>query len=72
MTTAWYSERQRREMGVLVWKSPEGRDVYCTSVGDEAPLFDDSVDLGPVDRYVRRAASPDRNVKPLCEFWSTT
>lgn len=51
---AFYSEQQRERTGLVVYLDAEGREVVCTCVGENAPLFYDVHNLGEVVEFARR------------------
>jgi hypothetical protein len=51
--TAWYSAKAVVQWGSNFWRTPDGREVEVTSVGDSYG-WDDKVSVGPVTEWVRK------------------
>jgi len=58
---AFYSATMAGLTGTVIWARDNGTEVECTCVGKNPPLWDDTQDLGLVERYVRQGkqAAPD-------------
>ena len=50
----YWSDQQHAHTGeVYVYRTPDGREVHTSMVGNAPPSFPDVEDLGPVAAYVR-------------------
>lgn len=53
---AWYSDKQRKIAGVVIYLTKDGKEILCTevTVGKENfSKFDDKIYLGEVYKFVR-------------------
>lgn len=60
MKYAVFSAKQKDLIGSFLWRRSDGTEVEVTAVADEPGCptteWGDKVDLGPVEKYVRRVS----------------
>ena len=63
-TIGWYSKKQAKLAGTVIWLNDKGRQVTVSEVisSGEDPKWPDAVRIGEVTRFVKRHTDGDREL----------